>query len=140
MNCITRRKKSVNNLAGLSEEYLQICRDALAHEKAESLSGTNNWEHVDRKQVHEDWDTLYKEISEDIENRKPGDAISQSFIDRHFQIACRFYVPTREAYIGMALFYDSNADMNAFHNDYHPKMVEFLMASMIIYAKSRLSS
>jgi hypothetical protein len=70
-----------------------------------------------------------------IDTSSSTDINVQEFIDQHYKIACRFYTPSREAYIGMALFYNENADMKDFHNAYHPKMVEFLGNAMVVYAQ-----
>jgi hypothetical protein len=44
-------------------EYLQACRVALGTEQAASLAATDNWSHVDKAQVHQDWDALYRELT-----------------------------------------------------------------------------
>ena len=120
--------------------YLEKCRNALSSEQTKSLSETNNWAHVDKQQVHTDWDTLYKVISPLIDNSMPGDENIQTLVDSHFKITCRFYQPSTDAYLGMALFYAENKDMEAFHNAYHPKMVAFLGDGMSIYAHRNLRS
>ncbi|MBP2217055.1 TipAS antibiotic-recognition domain-containing protein [Arthrobacter sp. CAN_C5] len=122
----------------LSPAYLQTCRDALAQEQAASLAATNGWEHVDRDQVHADWDEIYRELAQDLEQRNPQNDATQDLIHRHYQIACRFYTPSKEAYIGMALFYRENEDMRMFHNGYHQDLVEFLVPAITTYAQHRL--
>ena len=61
-------------------------------------------------------------------------------MEQHFEITSRFYSPTREAYIGMAMLYAEDAAMKEFHNAYHPEMVEFLGLAMRVFADRRLSS
>lgn len=56
----------------------------------------------------------------------------------HYEIACRFYRPSKEAYIGMSLFYCENQDMKIFHNAYHPDMVDFLRPAIRKFADTRL--
>ncbi|MER6395672.1 TipAS antibiotic-recognition domain-containing protein [Kitasatospora sp. NPDC001603] len=119
----------------MGNQYEDECRRALAGEQAKSLAETDHWEHVDRDRVHQDWDVLYKEIAAVLEGSLPGDPRIQEFVGRHFDIACRFYVPTRKAYLGMALFYAENDDMRDFHNSYHPRMVEFLGEAMGVFAE-----
>lgn len=121
-----------------SEEYLNQCRDALSREQSQSLAATDGWKHVDKEQVHKDWDTLYKELAPLIDRSRPDDVQVQGLVDRHYSIARRFYVPSKEAYIGMSLFYHSNKDMRDFHNGYHPDMVEFLGSAMKSYAEENL--
>ncbi|MEC5160862.1 MULTISPECIES: TipAS antibiotic-recognition domain-containing protein [unclassified Janthinobacterium] len=120
--------------------YQEICRSALNAEQTRSLAETDHWKHVDRGQVHADWDALYKRISPLIGSASPADAAVQALLHEHYQIACRFYTPSKLAYIGMALFYDENPAMKEFHNAYHPQMVAFLGAAMLVYAEQKLSA
>jgi hypothetical protein len=123
----------------LSSSYLNECRNALNEEQTRSIAATNHWENVDRPLVHADWDALYKRISPLVESADPSSKQTQTLIAAHYDIACRFYVPTARAYVGMALHYRENADMASFHNAYHPDMVAFLAEAMSIYAHTRLS-
>ena len=122
----------------LSSSYLSECRQALNEEQTQSLAATNHWENVDRPLVHADWDALYKRMSPLVASADPGSKQRQTLIALHYGIACRFYVPTARAYVGMALHYRENADMAAFHNAYHPDMVPFLADAMSIYAQTSL--
>ena len=118
--------------------YQAQCRDAMNLEQAKSLSESDNWKHLDRPQVHADWDALYSALAALIDTSNPTDSHVQALIEQHHEIACRFYRPSREAYIGMALFYGENSDMKDFHNAYHPEMVTFLGRAICVYAQARL--
>lgn len=122
----------------LTPEYLQECRQALNKEQALSLRQTNNWSHVDKHQVHLDWDSLYKELAQHIDTLSPASPEIQAIMARHYTIASRFYPPTKEAYIGMSLLYAENEDMKTFHEAYHPEMITFLAKAMQIYALSQV--
>lgn len=124
------------HLSELTPDYQEQCRQALQEEQTRSLSATNNWAHVDRNKVHADWDTLYKQLITYIDHAAVTDSKVQELTAQHYQIACRFYTPSKEAYIGMALFYEENPDMNAFHHHYHPKLVEFLGDAICHYAST----
>jgi hypothetical protein len=121
-----------------SAEYLQECRDALNSEQALSLAATNNWAHVDKLQVHKDWDALYKELVPLMQDSSASSPEVQAIMARHHGIVSRFYAPSKQAYIGMSLFYAENQDMANFHNSYHPDMVEFLAEAMPLYAHTSL--
>ncbi|WP_329274295.1 TipAS antibiotic-recognition domain-containing protein [Streptomyces sp. NBC_00691] len=112
------------------------CRRALAEEQAKSLASTNDWEHVDRGQTHQDWDVLYREITASLEGGSlPGDQQIQGLVRRHFDIVCRFYVPSRQAYVGMSLFYAEDEAMRAFHDSYHLGLAEFMGAAIRVFAE-----
>ncbi|MFJ9811079.1 TipAS antibiotic-recognition domain-containing protein [Streptomyces sp. NPDC101158] len=119
----------------MGNSYEDQCRRALAEEQARSLAETNGWEHVDRERVHQDWDVLYREITVFLDGGcLPGDEQVQELVRRHFDVVCRFYVPSREAYVGMSLFYAEDEAMRAFHDSYHPRLVEFLGAAIKVFA------
>ncbi len=122
----------------LSEEFRQECRVALNEEQTKSLSETNNWSHVDRAQVHADWDLLYKKIVLHIAAANPGHDEVQKLTAEHFDIVSRFYIPSEKAYIGMALFYAENDAMTTFHTAYHANMVDFIGDAICCYAQQRL--
>ncbi len=105
----------------VGNSYEDECRRSLAQEQAKSLAETNDWEHVDRERVHQDWDVLYREITAFLDGGSlPGDQQIQELVRRHFDIVSRFYTPSREAYVGMSLFYAEDEAMRAFHDSYHP--------------------
>ena len=108
-------------------------------EQSNSLSETNNWSHVDKPKVHEDWDKLYQTLAPLIDSEEPSSEPVQTLIGQHYSIASRFYVPSREAYIGLSLFYRENEAMAAFHNAYHPKMVDYLHEAIRFYASNNLN-
>ncbi|WP_440056470.1 TipAS antibiotic-recognition domain-containing protein (plasmid) [Pseudoalteromonas sp. T1lg65] len=122
----------------LSKEYVSECRKALEEEQAYSLSNTNNWSHVNRELVHQDWDILYKKLAEYVGKLTVANDSVQSLIKEHFEIACRFYTPSKKAYIGMGFFYKENKEMEKFHNSYHPEMVDYLGNAIVHYAKNNL--
>lgn len=125
-------------LKQLEANYLESCRHALSSLQSKSLAETNNWAHVDKAQVHLDWEVLYKEIAQEIDNLAPDSERAQEFIARHCAIASRFYLAQKDAYIGLALFYEENSDMKAYHNAYHPEMVRFLGDAISVYANAKL--
>ena len=118
--------------------YADRCRRSLSEEQATSRAKTDGWAHVDKDQVHADWDALYTEIASSLDGAQPGGDRAQDLVEKHFEIASRFYTPTREAYIGMAILYSEDAAMQGFHNAYHPRMVEFLGRAMRVFADRHL--
>lgn len=114
-------------------------RRSLAAEQEASLAATGGWSHVDKDQTHRDWDELYREIAAEIAaGAEPQDDPIQDLVGRHHAIVCRFYTPSRDAYLGMALLYAEDDGMREWHQSYHPRMVEFLGAAMLRYTETRL--
>jgi hypothetical protein len=132
--------QTAGRITHTDERYAERCRRSLRVEQARSLAETDGWAHVDKDRVHADWDALYSEIAGCLDGARPEDDRAQELIERHFAIASRFYAPSREAYIGMAMLYSEDAAMREFHNAYHPRMVDFLGPAMRAYADKRLDS
>jgi hypothetical protein len=42
-----------------TNEYLESCKKALKKEQEKSLLETNNWPHVNKDEVHKEWNLLY---------------------------------------------------------------------------------
>jgi hypothetical protein len=42
-------------------------------------------------------------------------------MEEYFEIACSFYTLSKEAYIGMEMFYKENEDIEKMDNSYHPE-------------------
>ena len=122
----------------VSKKYLTECKNSLDVEQTHSLSATDNWAHVNRELIHQDWDTLYKKIAKCVDKIAVDSTSVQRLMEEHFEIACRFYTPSKEAYIGMGIFYKENEDMKKFHNAYHSGMVDYLGDAMVHYARKNL--
>jgi hypothetical protein len=133
-------KQTADGIRPGEERYADRCRRSLREEQATSLAETDGWAHVDKDRVHADWDALYREIAVSLDGARPEDDRAQELIEQHFAIASRFYAPSREAYIGMAMLYSEDPAMEEFHNAYHPRMVEFLGTAMRVFAGRRLPS
>ena len=88
--------------------------------------------------MHADWDVLYKKLAIILDDSNASSLLVQEIIALHYAIASRFYLPSKEAYIGLSLFYDENTDMKNFHTLYHQKMVPFLGQAMYVYAQNNL--
>lgn len=131
--------KATQKHSSITAEYLTVCRQAREQEQSRSLASSDNWAHVDKAQVHQEWDSLYKELAPLIAaGVQPDAAHAQSIVTRHHAIAARFYVPSREAYIGLGVFYQEDPSMREFHNAYHPQMAEFLRDAICVYALAKL--
>ena len=67
-----------------------------------------------------------------IDHLPPAAEPVQALIAEHYGIVCRFYTLSKQAYIGMSLFYGDDLDMMNFHNAYHGNMVPFLAEAISI--------
>jgi hypothetical protein len=58
---------------------------------------------------------------------------TQKIIAKHYEISSRFYVPSKEAYIGARLFVIENGKFISYHNGFHPNLAGYLSNAMCIY-------
>lgn len=121
-----------------TNEYIDSCKKALKEEQEKSLLETNNWSHVNKEEVHKNWNLLYAKIAEELDTLNPLDTKAQDFISEHYKIVSVFYKPSKEAYIGMSLFYKEDEGMKTFHKSFHIKMLDFLEEAISIYAYKNL--
>ncbi|MFL6656961.1 MAG: TipAS antibiotic-recognition domain-containing protein [Massilia sp.] len=139
LRCSHTISQNAMTLATASEHYLEQCRQAMNAELAASLAQTAQWAHLDKAKIHQDWDLLYQELAPLLDSELPTSPRIQTLMQRHHEIVSRFYAPSRDAYVGMALFYRDNSDMAAFHQAYHPNMVAFLGEAIYRYAHANLT-
>jgi hypothetical protein len=133
-----RQPEEDQHMQDMSSEYLDTCRSALAAEQAASLAETDGWSHVDRDQVHRDWDVLYRALAAMPDGAAASSPAVQELVARHHAIASRFYIPSKEAYIGMSLFYEENPDMRSFHDSYGSHLLLLLTEAMRVFARRSL--
>lgn len=121
-----------------SEDERSACRAALSQEQARSLAGTDQWAHVDKPQAHADWDALYRKLTPLMQAHPAASPTIQAVMAEHYALVSRFFRPSRQAYIGMSLFYAEDPAMKAFHDAYDPGLVPFLAEAMAVYADDHL--
>ena len=125
--------------SAFTSDYLSVCKSSREREQSESLAASNNWAHVDKAQVHADWDVLYKEFVPLIASGALADSCEvQALVARHHAIISRFYKPSREGYIGLGLFYQEDPSMREFHDSYDPRFAEYLKDAICVFALARL--
>ena len=66
-----------------------------------------------------------------------ADAV-QALIARHHKWVSNYWVPNREAYIGLGQNYQNHPDFRAFYDKYDARLVDFLSEAMAVYAKANL--
>jgi hypothetical protein len=122
------------------QNYLAECRKALDAEKAQSLAQTNNWAHVDRDKIHAEWQALYAEMAQHLtDHADPASEEFQGFVARHYTIIKEFYVPSKQAYIGMSLFYVEDDGFRKYHESFHPLLPLLLQKGMQHFAQNGMA-
>jgi DNA-binding transcriptional MerR regulator len=68
----------------------------------------------------------------------PSDPRVQELMERHYQAICVFWTPTRETYKALGGGYLEHPGFRQFYDQFHPKLVDFLVKAMHVYADQRL--
>ncbi|GJM07567.1 MAG: transcriptional regulator [marine bacterium B5-7] len=115
--------------SGISKESIEECKEKVKHWSKEQ------W--VANKQEN---DKLYANIVGLIKkNLSPSSKEVQVLIKKHYELTKVFWTPTRESYIGLGQLYLSNPDFVAFYDEIHPKLLDFLIEAMNLFADKNLS-
>jgi len=94
----------------------------------------------DWQKFKNEFGSLHTELVEVMEqNFDPDSVEAQKLIRKHYEMILNFWTPTKETYIGLSQLYCSHPDFVKFYNDIHPKLLNYLMEAMKIYAENELS-
>ena len=105
-----------------------------------SWKKAKNWKKQDWETFKKEGDDLNKELIIAIKaHLSPGSPEVQSLIRRHHAWVKHFWIPTRESYIGLSEMYLAHPDFREFYKNHHPKLLEFLVEGMRIFAENELT-
>ncbi|MCL9682647.1 MerR family transcriptional regulator [Legionella maioricensis] len=112
---------------------------------------------ITQKEINESWKNIRhwkknnwdehteegKEINEGLvhcitKQNKPEDKEVQDLIQRHYCWVKQFWTPNRESYISLGQMYLEHTDFKSFYDNYHPKLAEFLVKAMNVFAMNKL--
>lgn len=115
--------------SGVSQDVINTVEDKV-----------KNWTKEQWLENKRQGDQIHAELVEAInKNLSPSSPEVQKIIKKHYQMTKLFWTPTRESYIGLSQLYASHPDFVKFYNDIHPKLLEFIMAAMKVFAEKELS-
>ena len=106
----------------------------------QSRENVKHWDKAQWVQNKADNDAVYADLVKAIDQgltAKSGTV--QAIIDRHYKLTCIFWTPNQETYMALADMYRANADFEAFFDNIHPKLLDYMIDAMSHYAKSTLS-
>lgn len=111
----------------LTQEFLNECNEKV-----------KKWSDEEKNAFIQDIERIMKALIIAIEDKKmPSDKIVQDLMKQHYEWLKRTWFPTREKYIGLIELYQTPA-FRKFYDDRHPELLEFMIASMKIFAKNAL--
>ena len=99
-----------------------------------------NWSKERWMENKQEADRLHAELASAIDNHlDPSSPEVQALIKKHYQMTTIFWTPTKESYIGLSQLYCSHPDFVKFYEAIHPKLLNFLVAAMKIFAEKELN-
>lgn len=115
--------------SGVSQDVINKTKDKV-----------KNWKKEQWMENKREADTMYSELAFAIDNQlAPSSSEVQALIKKHYQMTTIFWTPTKESYIGLGQFYSSHPDFVTFYGEIHPKLLNFLVEAMKIFAERELS-
>jgi MerR family transcriptional regulator, thiopeptide resistance regulator len=112
----------------VTQEFMDEC-----NEKVKS------WSDKEKNAFIQDIERVMKALIAAIEkNIEPSDQEVQHLMRQHYVWLERSWTPTKEKYIGLAKLYQT-PEFRKFYDNRHPKLLEFIVAAMKIFAERELS-
>lgn len=113
---------------GVSQDVINKSKDKI-----------KNWTKDQWLENKREADKIHAELVSAINNHlDPSSAEVQKLIKKHYQMTTIFWTPTRETYIGLSQLYCSHPDFVKFYDEIHPKLLQYLMEAMNIFAERKL--
>lgn len=98
-----------------------------------------NWSDKEKNAFIQDIERIMKALILAMENKLlPSSVDVQKLIGEHYVWLERTWTPTKESYIGLIQLYQT-PEFRKFYDVRHPKLLEFMVEAMQIFAKNELS-
>ena len=139
----TKKMKEKEMFAGFSKEkqaeYDKYLIDSGRHTAEELEAGRKRlekWQPDDWKKVQVEWEALLKDYVSAIE-KGPNSVEARDCVKRHLQYLKKFGIETKkEELVEKASFYLGHPDWKKVFDAHHPKLQEFIMQAIEVFAKS----
>jgi DNA-binding transcriptional MerR regulator len=121
------------------EKYLLDQGILTEKEVHESWKNVKYWKKEDWEKFHQEGDALNKALALAIKaNFLPESTEVQSLIRRHYEWVKCFWTPTKTSYVGLGEMYLAYPDFRQYYDAYHPKLANYLVAGMKLFAEREL--
>ena len=106
----------------------------------DSWQRVSNWKKPDWEQFKDSGEQLNIALAKACKQALKVDSDEvQELIQQHYDWVKTFWTPTQETYLGLGQMYLDHPDFRLFYNQYHPDLVEYLVAAMKVFSKRKLS-
>jgi MerR family transcriptional regulator, thiopeptide resistance regulator len=123
-----KHEKDLVNRGILTQEFLDECNKKV-----------KNWTDKEKNDFIQDMEIIMKELINAMEKKlAPSSEEVQSLMHRHYVWLERTWTPTKESYLGLTDLYQT-PEFRVFYDQRHPKLLEFIIPAMKIFAERELS-
>lgn len=122
------------------ENYLVDAGVLTQKEIDDSWKNIKDWKKENWDKFQQKGDELNKALVAAIKAElSPNASEVQELIGRHYAWVKHFWTPDKQSYVGLGEMYLAHPDFRAFYEAYHPKLAEYLVEAMKIFAENNLS-
>lgn len=126
--------KQSEHQESLVEKGLVTCEQLM-----EAQSRMQTWSANEVKAIQEEQIELFKALASAMSRSlTPESQEVQKLTSKHYEIMDRFWNFTKESYLALANYYQTEVEMKKVFNPYHANLGEFLASAMRTYAKDKL--
>lgn len=112
----------------VTQEFLDSCNEKI-----------KDWSDKEKNDFIHAMDKILKAIVIALEkNISPSSDEVQQLMNAHYQWLERTWTPTRESYLGLAQLYQT-PEFRVFYDDRHPRLLEYMVEAMKIFAECQLN-
>jgi DNA-binding transcriptional MerR regulator len=121
-------EKYLVNSGILTQEFLDDCNKKV-----------NNWSDKEKNAFIKDIEKIMNALIVAIDKKLPAsDSEVQTLMREHYVWLKRTWSPTKESYLRLAQLYQT-PEFRKFYEDRHPKLLEFMIEAMKVFAELELS-
>ncbi|KTD52252.1 mercury resistance transcriptional regulator SkgA [Legionella quinlivanii] len=121
------------------EEYMLNTGIISQKQIDDSWQRVSHWKKPDWEQFKGAGETFHKSIVEALKQGQKVDSDHvQKLIQQHYEWVNNFWTPTKETYLALGKMYLNHPDFHTFYTQFHPDLVEYLVAAMKVFAEQKL--
>ena len=122
------------------ENYL-VGKGIISQEEMEqSWDKIKQWSAADWDRFKTEGNTFYKDMVEAMLNELSPDSLEvQALVNKQYLLITPLWTFNKASYLKLAESYREDANFRKFCDLFHPKLLEFLVEAMCVYAKHQLS-
>lgn len=122
-----KHEKSLVDKGIVTQEFLDGCN-----------AKVKDWSDKEKNHFINEMGKIYQALIQAVENKvDPSSDHVQQLMDLHYKWLELTWTPNKESYLGLRQLYQT-PEFRKFFDSLHPKLLEFVIAAMEVYARNKL--